>query len=590
MISIITKSGWQIGRPVNTEHDSAWNKLRIVESGANSAWEQGKPSDHRTADHWVDAPHKDSLRRVVHGEGTPTDSANLDFPWNRLRHLDQTEVLGWDQSIKPVDVRVRMIYRPIPPRKDVFNRASFRTTGQFRARLNAEQLVQASLYRPGSVLPFLIGGQPYLPGANPEVFFDFTFRMPTNGTLPADNTVRPRWGDARHVNKTRRVRWGKARPIDGRLTHVIIKYPDYSGPTIIKNPPENPEILGAYMIGNLVTVTELVSGTPLDAANISLALDADSFSWSLSMNVLNRASMNLIRPDSNGPKQVRIEINGHVWVMLVERYKRDKKFPSETYAISGSSRVQLLTAPYASPISGMNAMDISARQVMDAMVLNTGFSIQWNTTNEGDVPDWVISAGALSYNNQTPLQVIARVAESAGAIIRPEKAGDIINVLPRYIAPVWQWSAETSHKILPQAVITSLGGDWAPNPEWNSCYVSGLNQGVSVMVRRAGTQGHLPAPDVFDDLMTDPTIATYRGKVEICKGGDQELVTIQLPLFAKTKLDAPGLVEPGMLCDVREEDANWFGLCLSTQIDCTGTGSSTVVQTLQLERHTSEIV
>ncbi|WP_203230087.1 hypothetical protein [Azotobacter chroococcum] len=94
--------------------------------------------------------------------------------------------------------------------------------------------------------------------------------------------------------------------------------------------------------------------------------------------------------------------------------------------------------------------------------------------------------------------------------------------------------------------------EWSPQPEWNSCYVSGTSHGVAVDVRRAGTAGDAPAPDVYDELITGTDAARARGIAELAKGGNQEIVTLDLPLFPEAT--APGLIEPAMLCEVRDID------------------------------------
>ncbi|MCY1520937.1 hypothetical protein D9M68_557320 [compost metagenome] len=119
---------------------------------------------------------------------------------------------------------------------------------------------------------------------------------------------------------------------------------------------------------------------------------------------------------------------------------------------------------------------------------------------------------------------------------------------------------------------------------WNTVYVSGTTHGVSVDVRRAGTAGDKPAPDVFDDLITATDAARSRGICELSKGGNQELVSLTIPLFPVDG-SAPGLVEPGRLCEVREAGDTWRGLCLGVDISAEGVGASRVSQVLKLERH-----
>jgi len=73
------------------------------------------------------------------------------------------------------------------------------------------------------------------------------------------------------------------------------------------------------------------------------------------------------------------------------------------------------------------------------------------------------------------------------------------------------------------------------------------------------------------------------GIAELAKGGNQEVVTLSLPLFPEAT--APGLIEPAMLCEVRDIDGTWRGLCLATEIAAEGVGAARVTQTLRLERH-----
>ncbi|MGH8437112.1 MAG: hypothetical protein ACRERX_22215, partial [Pseudomonas sp.] len=105
-------------------------------------------------------------------------------------------------------------------------------------------------------------------------------------------------------------------------------------------------------------------------------------------------------------------------------------------------------------------------------------------------------------------------------------------------------------------------------------------------VRRAGTAGDNPAPDVYDDLLTDTAANRQRGMCELSKGGNQEVVSIAIPLFQQGDAGKPGLVEPAMLCEVREVAETWRGLCLSTEISAEGIGAARVQKTLSLERHT----
>lgn len=169
-------------------------------------------------------------------------------------------------------------------------------------------------------------------------------------------------------------------------------------------------------------------------------------------------------------------------------------------------------------------------------------------------------------------------------MVRPSRDSDSLTLLSRYREAVWYWDQAVTDCILPLDIVSEVGGEYAPQPQWNSCYFSGTNQGVAVDVRRAGTAGELPAPDVYDDLMTDTQAGRHRGVCELSKGGEQELVSLSLPLFPVGG-STPGLVLPAMLCEVRGDEGGWRGLCLGVEIAAEGVGASRVTQTVRLERH-----
>lgn len=237
--------------------------------------------------------------------------------------------------------------------------------------------------------------------------------------------------------------------------------------------------------------------------------------------------------------------------------------------------------PYAPPRTNLNSAPLNAAQAAEAELRATGFVLTWSAT------DWTFPAGAYSYQGQTAMQVIARLAETVGAVVRPARDADALEVLPRYPVEPWNWDDSTTpiNRIIPPAMMTDLNGEWTPQPAWNACYVSGTSQGVSMLVRRAGSAGDNPAPDVLDDWITGQEANRARGVHELSKGGNIEIVGFTLPLFPASDDHGVGLVLPAQLCRVPEEAGTWVGLCLSVEITAEGTGAARVWQNLKLERH-----
>lgn len=586
MLTLEVGAAWQQAQRLdNRARVLPWSALQVLQVQAATRWQRGEIRDSHHAPSWDTVPECDRLGRLPWGWGAAED-LQAAAQWDQVPARDSGLWLAWDRSIRAQDVRLRLIYNPKPARKDTAPGVRYQRSDEFGPRRDAAQIRQASLYVPGSgPLVFAFDGARYSPSSSPLVFFDFRYDPPNPPIQPVDSGASPGWGTAQVINRRLSLRWGWGIPTDPVPTGI--RYPDYPGPVIVIDPPEEPDLLETYMIANTVSLVVLPDRTPVDATNIRVGLDIDSFSWSFSADLMGEASLNLVKPGNGGQKSVELNINGWTWVLLVERYSRQKQFPAVRYTISGATRTQLLAEPYAPKRSAVNTQPITARQAAEDQLASTGFTLNWDSVNNNP-PDWTLPAGALTYQDQTAMQVIARIAEAVGGVVRPSRDGDALTVLPRYREAVWFWEQAVPDCILDADFVTGLGGEWAPQPRWNSCYVSGINFGVSVDVRRAGSSGDRPAPDVFDDLLTDATANRYRGICEISKGGEQELVTKSLPLFPVGG-SAPGLVLPAMLCEVRGDGETWMGLCLSVEISATGVGASRVEQSVRLERHTEEL-
>ncbi|RRV18230.1 hypothetical protein EGJ00_02060 [Pseudomonas saudiphocaensis] len=560
-----------------------WDALQSLDRASSARWGIAGPADRRTAAvPWSWVPARDLAMAGEWQPAPPQDRPDDAVSWAWVPAKDLGVYSGWDHSLRHVDIRLRLIYNPRPARKDAAVAAGHRRVNEFGPRYNAATALQDSLYIPGSgALVFEFGGRPYFPSTSPSVFFDFRYVPATPAIQPTDmRPARVRWDSARRLNLSARLPWGRARQVDGALTDM--PYVDYPGPVKpLPEPPPDPDILDTYMIANTVNLVVLPSRTPIEAKNVRVSLDADSFSWSFSADIFTQAALDLVRPNAEGAKTVELDINGWVWVLLVERYSRQLRFPTEAYSISGATRPQLLAAPYAPLRTNLNIAPINAAQAAEAELLNTGFALSWQAT------DWTLPAGAFSYQGQTAMQVIAQLAETVGGVVRPARDADALEVVPRYPVPPWEWELVDApiSRIIPPAMMTELGGEWTPQPAWNACYTSGTSHGVSMLVRRAGTAGDNPTPDVFEDWLTDQPANQARGIHELSKGGNIEIVTFTIPLFPFTDDHGVGLVLPAQLCRVPESSGAWVGLCLAVDISAEGTGAARVKQQIKLERH-----
>ncbi|WP_437883224.1 hypothetical protein [Pseudomonas sp. LRF_L74] len=587
MLSIIVGSRWSKARPASARPvDSAWDSSERLDCSMAPGWQQAGAADIDSGSGWDAVPALDSATDGRWGIASPADPAATASPWDEVATKDSGVRAAWDRSIKPRDVALLLIYNPKPAWKDSSISAPVRRVDEFGKRYDAATELQDSLYVPGTgPLVFSFGGKPYFPSTQPSVYFNFIYTAASHRIQPVDSGGAVRWQAARRLQLDARLPWGRARVLDGKITGIT--YPDYSGPVKpLPDPPPDPETLETYMIANTVNLVVLPDRTPVEAKNIRVSWDADSFSWKWSGDIFTHAALDLVRPDGTGAGELELDINGWTWVLLVERYSRNRRFANEAYTISGGTRQQLLAEPYAPLRTGVNSAPITARQAAEEQLLNTGFTLTWDAENAGPA-DWTFPAGSFSYQSQTAIQVIAKIAATVGAIVRPARDSDSLEVIPRYPTAPWEWNGVEApiSRIIPPAMMTDLSGEWTPQPDWNACYVSGTSHGVSMLVRRAGTAGDNPTADVFDDWITGEEANRARGVHELSKGGNIEIVGFTIPLFPLTDDHGVGLCLPGNLYRVPEETGSWDGLCLSVEISADGTGAVKVAQVLKLERH-----
>ena len=180
-----------------------------------------------------------------------------------------------------------------------------------------------------------------------------------------------------------------------------------------------PNAREVHIIVNSVNVVSLPDNTPLAVADIKMNLDADSVSWKLSCEILNEASIALVKPDASGNKEIAITINGHSWVFFIATWGRSRSISGnqldKRFSVSGYSRSQYLGLPYA-PKRTRSIGTTTAVQAAADELLGTGFTLSWNTS---DLPDWSMPNAVFSYQEQAPLQVIKRLAATAGAVVQP---------------------------------------------------------------------------------------------------------------------------------------------------------------------------
>ena len=97
---------------------------------------------------------------------------------------------------------------------------------------------------------------------------------------------------------------------------------------------------------------------------------------------------------------VEAEINGYVFRFSIEGAEVDRTFGKPRWTISGRGQAAELAEPFAAQGSYTETADRTAQQLIGEILLNTGWTVDFQGV------DWLVTGGAYSYLNATPLQAI----------------------------------------------------------------------------------------------------------------------------------------------------------------------------------------
>ena len=299
------------------------------------------------------------------------------------------------------------------------------------------------------------------------------------------------------------------------------------------------------------------TGEPLQATQLSLQIDADSWVWGWSATV-PAGYLQKLQTDYDSAVELIATINGTTFRMAVESIRRSRQFGGSALQISGRGRAAWLAAPYHKAESRTNTTARTAQQLMqDALTINgvsNGWSVDWQIT------DWAIPAGVWAHTG-TPMEACLTIAEAAGAYIQADRVEQTLHVLPRYPAAPWNWGSMAPDIELPEDVCVTEGIEWVDRPDYNAVYVSGQADGVLAQVKKAGTAGDTLAQMIVDPLITHAYAARQRGLTALGDTGRVKNITLQLPVLSET-----GIILPGKTIRYAESGQNHVGIVRAVQV------------------------
>lgn len=280
-----------------------------------------------------------------------------------------------------------------------------------------------------------------------------------------------------------------------------------------------------------IEVKRLADNTPIHAASIEIGLDVDAWAWHFSATLLGRSALEAVQPDSNGvPVFLSVTINNYTWHLLVEEWQENRAFGNRSVSVRGRGLSAYLSAPYQLPVSAIaNPSAMTIQQAM-AGILPTGegFSLNWAS----GLSDWLLPAGAWSYQSASPITALFDAAQQTGLVIIPSKAGKTLNVQARYPTLPWEVASATPSLTVPEAAILNMQRRSIATEQANAVYVHGNEVGgIFAQIKRTGSAGDKPAATQQNALITHVDAARTLGGRILAKYATQPTVkSVTMPL------------------------------------------------------------
>jgi len=418
------------------------------------------------------------------------------------------------------------------------------------------------------------------------------------------------WRSLLQGRRAARLPWGWARPVPWTIKPPPKPDPDPDpdpvfppgnvvalslGCALISTPGLAPLNLGAtacylarpqqrtYVVINSISVVRIPDRTPIEVEGVSILSSVDAWGISFDLDLADGAQLALLKPTAAGPRQVEVTLNGYVWTLIIETYRKQREWNRVGVSLTGRSRTALLAAPYAPARVKATTEDRSVAQLVAEELADTGFTADYGTV------DWLVPAGAWFYDGTPAMDAIARLAGASGAVVQSDPATQQLHVRARYPASPWDWRGTQPDHVLQEDIITSESLQVRSAPLYDAVIVTGelAGKGVTCKVRRQGEAGQLFAPQASDPLINTSAAGAERGRNILSDRGEQAAIDLVIPLFGAPLVPGQiGRVQPLDLVEVVGEAGTWHGLCTAVRTEARADSKALVIeQTITLERH-----
>lgn len=335
------------------------------------------------------------------------------------------------------------------------------------------------------------------------------------------------------------------------------------------------EAADVYQVAYTLASVDTRDDTPLEILSAQISTDEDSSVWSLRA-VASAATFGKLTSGVQ-PATIEITANGLTWAFVIDSVSRSRAHNSTNVTVTGRSITAAAGAPFQAEQNWVNVGATTGAQLSAIANLYTGVGVVW------EIDDWIIPDQVFTMTG-TPLAVVRRVADAAGAVVRSDRKSATLYVSPRYPTLPNEWPVIASNVTVAWEAVETESYERTDRPEYTGVYLSGQQGGLFGYVHLNGTNGATLHPFVTDLLLTDVPALRQRGTAILGSSGQQARQTITLPVL--TAPGQPGVVDLGYTVRVMDPAGDWVGICrsVSVQID-----HGRMRQTLTLERHTKLI-
>lgn len=348
-----------------------------------------------------------------------------------------------------------------------------------------------------------------------------------------------------------------------------------------------------YLVRNSLSVVRLPDRLPIEVDAITIAGGASAWGHTVDLTLSRPSDLQHLQPNSSGPRQIEVTINGYVWTALVESYGRRRQVgndgaPAHGVTVEGRSRTALLASPYAPARTKVTSEERSMAQLVDEELTSTGFTAEYDTV------DWLVPPGAWFYDSLPPLDAISRLAEASGGVVQSDPEDLTLRVVPRYPISPWAWTTSEPDHVIQDDIVVADSLQVRSAPLYDAVVVTGeiAGKGVLATVKRTGEAGTLFAPQASSPLISVDAAAGERGRNILGDRGEQANLDLTLPLFPlPLGVGQTGRVLPQQLVRVEEAAETWHAQCTAYRVDARMEGNPpalVVEQTVTLERHFSD--